>query len=154
METTVGQQLKKARETLGLRIEDAAQGTHIKLTYLQELENDHPELLPSPANARGFLRLYASFLKISPQPLIDLWDHPILPEPAPVSNQVKSVSETVQLPKKEESAPVLDSSSKEELADEGEGDKLEKIFPAKDLPQPQSVSVEDKPVKQLQRKKK
>ena len=89
METTVGQQLKKARETLGLRIEDAAQGTHIKLTYLQELENDHPELLPSPTNARGFLRLYASFLKIPAQPLVELWDHPILPEPPPVPDQAK-----------------------------------------------------------------
>ena len=81
MEISVGQQLKQAREAQGISLEDAARTTHIKLNYLQELEGDHPELLPSPANARGFLRLYSSFLKIPAQPLIDLWDTPYEPEP-------------------------------------------------------------------------
>lgn len=83
MGTSVGQQLKQAREALGISLEDASRATHIKLNYLQELESDHPELLPSPANARGFLRLYASLLKIPAQPLLDTWDAPHIPEPLP-----------------------------------------------------------------------
>ena len=82
MENTVGQQLKRAREALGISLQDAAQATHIKLVYLQELENDHPELLPSPGSARGFLRLYAAYLRLPTATLIDLWDHPVPPQPA------------------------------------------------------------------------
>lgn len=81
MENTVGQQLKKAREALGIQLKDAALATHIKLVYLQELENDHPELLPSPGSARGFLRLYAAYLKLSPAALIEQWDKPVQPPP-------------------------------------------------------------------------
>ena len=84
MENTVGQQLKRAREALGIDLQDAAQATHIKLVYLQELENDHPELLPSPGSARGFLRLYAAYLKLPTAALIEQWDRPVQPQPAPV----------------------------------------------------------------------
>jgi cytoskeleton protein RodZ len=155
METTVGQQLKKARETLGLRIEDAAQGTHIKLTYLQELENDHPELLPSPANARGFLRLYASFLKISSQPLIDLWDHPILPEPTHAPDQAMPVTGTNQPLQTEAPEPVLDSLFAEEVSeDEGDGKKQENVSPAEILSEPLPLEDEIKPVKKKRGRKK
>jgi cytoskeleton protein RodZ len=85
MENTVGQQLKRAREALGIQLRDAALATHIKLVYLQELENDHPELLPSPGSARGFLRLYAAYLKLPTAELIDRWDHPVLPQTAPTA---------------------------------------------------------------------
>ena len=80
MEQTVGQQLRSAREAQGISIEDAAQLTHMRVRYLQELENDHPEMFVSPVQARGFLRLYADFLNIPYQPLIAAWD---LPEEAP-----------------------------------------------------------------------
>ena len=84
LENTVGQQLKRAREALGIRLQDAASATHIKLVYLQELENDHPELLPSPGSARGFLRLYAAYLKLPTAGLIDQWDHPVPPQTTPI----------------------------------------------------------------------
>lgn len=74
MNRTVGQQLRHAREQLGISLEDAARQTHIRLNYLQELENDHPELLHSAAQARGFLRLYAQFLKLSYFDLATEWD--------------------------------------------------------------------------------
>jgi cytoskeleton protein RodZ len=90
---TVGQQLKQARGKLGIRLEDAALATHIKLVYLQELEGDHPELLPSPASARGFLRLYAAYLKLPTAPLVELWDHPTPPTPAPLP-ETKTVEQT------------------------------------------------------------
>lgn len=112
MSTSVGQQLKQAREALGISLEDASRATHIKQNYLQELESDHPELLPSPANARGFLRLYASLLKIPPQPLLDIWDAPYKPEPlseppAPVENLPEQQDTTV----KEVEAPQGDKAS-------------------------------------------
>jgi cytoskeleton protein RodZ len=114
MKETVGQQLKMAREALGIRIEDAALATHIKFAYLQELENDHPELLPSPANARGFLRLYSSFLRIPSQPLIDLWDHPAVIEPVIAIKEEKPEIDPVQAQEKENPEPEVDSSSVKE----------------------------------------
>jgi len=96
MEISVGQRLKQAREALGISLDDAARATHIKVNYLQELENDHPELLPSPTNARGFLRLYASLLKIPAQPLIDAWATPA--EPAAPVQPVAAAETAIETP--------------------------------------------------------
>ena len=73
MKQTVGERLRSARESKGISLVEVVKSTHIRLNYLQELENDHPELLNSRSQARGFLRLYASFLGISPTPLIEQW---------------------------------------------------------------------------------
>jgi cytoskeleton protein RodZ len=83
MNPTVGQQLREAREKLGISLEDAAHETHIRLNYLQELENDHPELLRSTPQARGFLRLYADFLKLSYPDLLAALESNLEPQPQP-----------------------------------------------------------------------
>lgn len=77
MKPTVGEQLCSARESRGLTLEDAVKATNIRRAYLQELENDHPELLHSATQARGFLRLYASYLGIPAPPLIAQWKSPV-----------------------------------------------------------------------------
>jgi cytoskeleton protein RodZ len=155
MEATVGQLLKKAREALGIRIENAAQGTHIKLAYLQELENDHPELLPSPTNARGFLRLYASFLRIPSQPLIDLWGQPVLPEPTPAPKEENLEAEVVQPREAEKPTPEETlSPAVETQVDEGSQKKQEDASPAVILPEPPTAEGEIKPVKKKRRRKK
>jgi len=82
MKATVGEQLRSARESKGLTLEDAVKATNIRRAYLQELENDHPEALHSAAQARGFLRLYASYLGIPAAQLIAMWDEPALAEPS------------------------------------------------------------------------
>ena len=64
MEGTIGNQLKTAREARGLSLQDVEKSIHIRVHYLQALENDDFSSLPSKAQARGFLRLYADFLKI------------------------------------------------------------------------------------------
>ena len=71
---TVGQKLRRARENQGISLLEAARGTRIKSKYLQELENDHPELLHSEAQARGFLRLYADYLGLDYESLVSQWD--------------------------------------------------------------------------------
>ena len=73
MNPTVGEQLRQAREQKGLDVRDVVKQINIRLQYLQELENDHPELLPSEIHARGFLRLYAGFLGLDPEPLLESW---------------------------------------------------------------------------------
>lgn len=71
---TVGQILREQREQLGISLEEVSRSTRIKQNYLQELENDHPELFSSMTQARGFLRLYAGFLNLSYSDLIDGWN--------------------------------------------------------------------------------
>ena len=146
MESTVGQLLKKAREALGIRIEDAAQATHIKLVYLQELENDHPELLPSPSTARGFLRLYTSFLRIPSQPLIDLWDQPVLPNPTPAPKE-QSLEAEKSIP--EEIPP----SALNAQVEEGLQKQQEDVPPAAILPEPLETKGETRPVKKKSKRK-
>ena len=93
MDLTVGQRLQRAREELGISIDEAAHETHIRVNYLQELETDHPELLHSTAQARGFLRLYAEFLNLSYEELVAFWEEkpeePEPPETQPVKNRKK-----------------------------------------------------------------
>jgi cytoskeleton protein RodZ len=62
MAETIGKQLKRAREAKNLTIQKVVQATHIRAHYIEAIEADEFESLPSPIQARGFLRLYAEFL--------------------------------------------------------------------------------------------
>jgi cytoskeletal protein RodZ len=73
MTSTVGEYLRKTREERKLSLEQAAAVTRVRLSYLIAIENDEQNDLPSVVQARGFLRLYASFLNIPVQPLLDGW---------------------------------------------------------------------------------
>jgi cytoskeleton protein RodZ len=84
MKPTVGQQLQRAREQAGISLDDAAHETHIRAHYLQNLEDDHSELLHSATQARGFLRLYAEFLGLSYPDLLKQWE---APEPEPPAKE-------------------------------------------------------------------
>jgi cytoskeleton protein RodZ len=75
MAETVGEQLKKARLDRGLTLLEASHQTRIRAYYLEALENDRPDLLPSIVQGRGFLRLYTDFLKLPTPGLLNMWDH-------------------------------------------------------------------------------
>lgn len=76
---TVGTILRQTRESKKLTLDQVFQATHIRLSYLQAIENDALDLLPSRAQARGFIRLYANYLELDPYTLLE----PAQPEPAP-----------------------------------------------------------------------
>lgn len=67
----IGDTLRSTREHRGLTIEQVAQDTRISVRFLEALEAEHFEELPAPVYVRGFLRSYANYLKIDPQPLLD-----------------------------------------------------------------------------------
>lgn len=77
---SVGEQLRQARQDMGMTLDQAAQATRIRKYYLEALENDQRSLLPSPVQGRGFLRLYAGHLKLPIDPLLAAWDGKELPE--------------------------------------------------------------------------
>jgi cytoskeleton protein RodZ len=70
MPETIGQQLKSAREARNLSLEKVTQATHIKERLLEAMEADDFGSLPSPVQARAFLRLYAGFLELSMDEMI------------------------------------------------------------------------------------
>ncbi len=74
MTQTIGEQLKQARLARSLTIEQASQATHIRSHFLEALENDQRDALPSTVQGRGFLRLYAGLLDLPVKPLLDAWD--------------------------------------------------------------------------------
>lgn len=70
MPETIGQQLKQARETRKLTFKKVSQSTHIQARFIEAMEADDYDSLPSPVQARAFLRLYAEFLGLSIDDLI------------------------------------------------------------------------------------
>jgi cytoskeleton protein RodZ len=62
MTITIGQRLKAAREEQRLTLEKVFEATRIRVQYLQALEDDDLSVMPSPVQARGYLRNYAEFL--------------------------------------------------------------------------------------------
>jgi cytoskeletal protein RodZ len=64
MEPTLGQKLKALRLEREISLEEIAETTHIRLAYLQAIEEGDLENLPSPVQMRGFIRLYAATLGV------------------------------------------------------------------------------------------
>lgn len=67
---TLGEQLKQARLDRKISIKQAVQVTRIRAHYIEALEADDLSALPSPAQARGFLRLYADYLNLNTDEII------------------------------------------------------------------------------------
>jgi len=71
MTQTIGQKLKQAREAQDFTLENASEATRIRTLYLQALEADDLSAMPSPVQARGFLRNYAEYLGLDLDRLLD-----------------------------------------------------------------------------------
>jgi cytoskeleton protein RodZ len=61
-----GADLRSARERVGWSLPDVAAGLHIRLGYLEALEEGRITALPGNAYALGFLRTYATSLGLDP----------------------------------------------------------------------------------------
>ena len=93
MDQTPGTILRQKREEKKLTLDQVFQGTKIRINYLQAIENDQLGTIPSLAQARGFIRLYASFLDLDPYALLV----PHQPEPVadePVKTEAAHVEVT------------------------------------------------------------
>jgi cytoskeleton protein RodZ len=75
----LGAKLRKAREHLGLNVEEAAQKLCLSTRQLTALEADDFGALPSPTFTRGFIRNYARLLQLDADPLIAIYRE-MLPE--------------------------------------------------------------------------
>jgi hypothetical protein len=71
----IGNTLREARMRRGLDIAECESATKIRAKYLRAMEEEHFDLLPSPAYVRGFLRTYAEFLDMDGQLVVDEYEH-------------------------------------------------------------------------------
>jgi cytoskeleton protein RodZ len=76
---SVGSYLRESRESRGISLDDAAQVTRIGRNYLLALEEERFDILPNPAYTRGFIRAYASFLGISGDKAIAMYESAAFP---------------------------------------------------------------------------
>jgi cytoskeleton protein RodZ len=83
---SIGTQLRQAREEQSLSLDQAAQETHIRLHYLEAMEADQFDVLPSLAQVRGFLRLYSDYLKLDSSALLGVLEKDAQVDQAPVTN--------------------------------------------------------------------
>lgn len=70
---TAGQLLKNTRLAKTLSLREVEKATKIRLQYLQFLEKDKWEALPSLTTAKGFIRNYAQFLGLKPSNLLAIF---------------------------------------------------------------------------------
>jgi len=70
MNESIGAKLKQARELRRLTLQQVSETTKVRPHYLQALENDDLSAIASVAQARGFLRIYAEFLGLTPADLV------------------------------------------------------------------------------------
>jgi cytoskeleton protein RodZ len=113
MTQTIGQRLKAEREEQRLTLEKVFEATRIRVQYLQALEEDDLSVMPSPVQARGYLRNYAEYLgvdveqmlhelrEMNAQPasleVIGPADIPS-PSPAPETNETVDIKPAAQRP--------------------------------------------------------
>ncbi|MCB8945517.1 MAG: helix-turn-helix domain-containing protein [Ardenticatenaceae bacterium] len=67
----LGHILREARETKGYTLAEVQEQTRISLRFLEALEDGEYDALPTAVHVRGFLRNYARFLGLDPEPLLN-----------------------------------------------------------------------------------
>ncbi|MEQ1662681.1 MAG: RodZ domain-containing protein [Thiobacillus sp.] len=69
--TSVGAQLREARETQGLSVDEVATRLRLMQRQIVAMESDDFNSLGQPVFARGFVRNYARLLDVAPEPLLE-----------------------------------------------------------------------------------
>ena len=74
----IGNILREARESSGATLGAAQEQLKIQQKYLVALEDGRFEELPTPVHVRGYLKNYAKYLGLDPQPLLDSYQTSLL----------------------------------------------------------------------------
>lgn len=73
----IGAYLREAREALTLPIERPVRDLHLRLPYLQAIEEGRPEALPGQAYARGYAKNYADYLGVDTAMILQAYDRAV-----------------------------------------------------------------------------
>lgn len=75
----VGVQLKRAREKLGLGVEDIARAQHLRPAIIQAIENSEHTRIDSELFLKGYVRAYASQVGLDPDSIVTDLDRELEP---------------------------------------------------------------------------
>jgi transcriptional regulator with XRE-family HTH domain len=67
---SIGEVLRQAREARGISLAEAEEATKVRQKFLEALEQDDFQRLPGEVYRRGFLKSYAIYLGLDPEPLL------------------------------------------------------------------------------------
>lgn len=87
---SVGPALRKVREGRGVTLEEAARDTRVRREFLEAIEAEDFHLLHGDVHVRGCLRTYATYLRLSPDKVVAMYEatadleEPVAPSPPPV----------------------------------------------------------------------
>jgi cytoskeletal protein RodZ len=95
---TLGQQLKAAREAKGLREQEAGAATKILTRMIVAMEADDFSGMAAPTYAKGFIRLYAGYLGLNPEPLVDEYMARYASVPKPLVNEASQLEQNRRRP--------------------------------------------------------
>lgn len=108
----VGPSLLARREALGLTLDEVARVTRISKSYLDAIEHEAFDRLPSTAYCKGFIRIYAAHLNLSADDMVARFEGTLgqtsPQKPTPAGRQViKDVSTPDGRPKRKWFLPLI-----------------------------------------------
>src|SRR5262245_6048245 len=92
---TVAEQLRQAREAKNLTVHQVAETTKIRTDHIRALEEGNFDMFTAPVYIRGFVRTYATLLKLNVPQVMAALDAELgatakFSEPPPLSTQSRS----------------------------------------------------------------
>jgi hypothetical protein len=87
---TIGQKLESARQSKGLSVSEAGRATKILSKFIEAMESDDFGALSAPVYAKSFIRMYAKYLGLDAQPLVDEYTAQHIPKAKrPLTDEVR-----------------------------------------------------------------
>lgn len=88
------EELKRLRESKGLRLEDISRRYRIRLSFLESIENGTFEELPEPVYTKTFIKTYAGLLGVDAGPLLAQYARHIEETLPPASPETQAAPKT------------------------------------------------------------
>jgi cytoskeleton protein RodZ len=75
----IGSTLREARVRRKLTLQQVEEDTKIRVKYVQAMENEDFDVVPSPTYVKGFLRTYSEYLGLDPRMILDEYRSRFMP---------------------------------------------------------------------------
>ncbi len=125
----LGRKLSDARKRRGVSQSEVASATRMKVQIVNSLEEEDFSKIAAPIYGKGFIKLYAEYVGLDPQPLIDEYMNEFVnPAPPPTA---ATIDEAVREVSSEEITP---SHTQETAPEEQAEGKLEPAEPVEEEP--------------------
>ncbi len=114
----LGDILRKARESRKLTASQVAQATHMKVQTVEAIEREDFSRMPAAIYCKGFIKLYAEYMGLDPDPLtreyVERYVEPPRPEPEETQEEDDTPFNMRGFTKKEDLPPIVQEAEDEE----------------------------------------